>query len=234
MIKSLIKNVFQTAGFQVEWRDRLAESIPANHERSPFLPKVYKQSLRRFLYFHDMVQRASRVEGDIVECGVSIGHGLLLFLLLSEIEGIERNVYGFDSFEGFPAPTAEDGSTHAYQGYYASPPEIVLKVLRDGRVSEEVIRDWVRLRKGFFEATLPSYDGRIALLHLDCDLYTSYKVALEHLYDKVVPGGVIMFDEYGAKEFPGAKEAVDEFFADKPERVEQHRMGKWFTQKVGQ
>ena len=52
------------------------------------------------------------------------------------------------------------------------------------------------------------------MLHLDCDLYESYKISLTNLYDKVVAGGIIMFDEYDDQRWPGARRAIDEFFMD--------------------
>jgi hypothetical protein len=55
-------------------------------------------------------------------------------------------------------------------------------------------------------------------VHLDCDIYESYKTCLDSLYDQVVPGGVILFDEYACPVWPGATRAVDEFFSDKPEK----------------
>ena len=100
-------------------------------------------------------------------------------------------------------------------------------MLRDGRLDEEVIRERIHLIKGWFDKTLPNYEGRIALLHLDCDLYESYKLSLEILYDKVQPGGIIMFDEYGDVRWPGAIKAIDEFFHDKPEIVQRHPKCTW-------
>lgn len=84
--------------------------------------------------------------------------------------------------------------TNCRQRFYANPPDVVLKVLRDGRVPEEVIKMRVRLIKGWFHETVPVYQGQIALLHLDGDLYESYRVPLQHLYSKVARGGVIMFE----------------------------------------
>ena len=73
----------------------------------------------------------------------------------------------------------------------------------------------VEVVKGYFEETIPTSYGSepIAMLHLDCDLYNSYKVCLEGLYDKVAPGGLILFDEYQkTKNWPGASKAIDNFF----------------------
>lgn len=228
MFKSVIKNALRSLGYKIEQIDLLEECIPADYNHSPFLPRIYRGALDRYLYFKDMVETVKSVEGDIVECGVSIGHGALLFTLLSDYVGVPRVYYGFDSFEGFPDPIAKDETTPITgKGFWANPPETVMKVLRDGRLSDEVIRERIRLVKGWFDQTLPTYEGRIALLHLDCDLYESYNLSLHTLYDKVQVGGVIMFDEYLDKRWPGATKAIDEFFRDRPETIQSHPKCTW-------
>lgn len=236
MLKDLVKQLASRAGYRIERRDRLAETIPADYNHSPFLPRVYRGSLDRIMYFRDQLERVANVSGDIVECGVSIGHGALLFLLLSEYIGVERVYYGFDSFEGFPDPVDKDEKTPITgRGFWANPPETVMKVLRDGRLPEAWIDERVRLSKGWFQDTLPKYTGRIALLHLDCDLYESYKYCLETLYERVAPGGIVMFDEYADSRWPGATKAIDEFFAGRVEKVQAHAKCSWkyFVHKAG-
>ncbi len=228
MLKNWIKQAFRYAGLNIERRDRLVETIPADYNHSPFLPRVYRGSLDRYLYFFDQLEKLKGIEGDIVECGVSIGHGALLFLLLSEYLGKERTYYGFDSFDGFPEPVQKDGVTPITgKDFWANPPETVLRVLRDGRIPEDRIRERVRLVKGPFDETLRKYQGKIALLHLDCDLYESYRISLTNLYDKVAKGGIIMFDEYVDHRWPGANKAIDEFFAAKPEKPVPHQKCTW-------
>lgn len=234
-MRTLIQWGLRLAGLRLDRVDRLEETIPADYNHSPFLPRIYRGSLDRYLYFLNLLERVTDIPGDIVECGVSIGHGALLFLLLSEYVGVERTYHGFDSFTGFPEPIDEDEVTPITgKGFWANPPETVLRVLRDGRIPEDTIRNRVRLSKGLFDVTLPRYSGQIALLHLDCDLYESYKSSLEHLYDKVMPGGVIMFDEYDDKRWPGARKAIDEFFRDKQEKPVAHDKCSWkyFVQKI--
>ena len=74
-------------------------------------------------------------------------------------------------------------------------------------------------------------------LHADADLYASYKDILENLYHWVVPGGVIVLDEYmntweNAK-FPGARKAIDEFFQDRERVVRDEIYGKFYVVKSG-
>jgi len=227
-LKPIVKLVLRKLGYKIGKSDPLEETIPADYNHSPFLPRIYRGALDRYLYFKDMVETVRNVDGDIVECGVSIGHGALLFTLFSDYIGRPRVYFGFDSFEGFPDPVEKDETTPITgKGFWANPPDTVLKVLRDGRLSDDLIRSRIRLVKGWFDETLPKYEGRIALLHLDCDLYESYKRSLEILYDKVQPGGVIMFDEYDDKRWPGARKAIDEFFQDKPEKPRAHPKCNW-------
>lgn len=226
--KSFVKRSLRGLGYKIEKIDPLEESIPADYNHSPFLPRVYRGALDRYLYFKDMVEKVRDVDGDIVECGVSLGHGALLFTLFSDYIEKPRTYFGFDSFEGFPDPVEKDEITPIKgKGFWANPPDAVLRVLHDGRLGDELIQERIRLVKGWFDQTLPRFEGRIALLHLDCDLYESYKLSLETLYDKVQPGGAIMFDEYGDTRWPGATKAIDAFFSDKPESIQPHPKCTW-------
>jgi hypothetical protein len=95
-----------------------------------------------------------------------------------------RAVFGFDSFEGLPEHWRESFGP----GMFTT----------GGRLPE--VRPNVRLLKGWFDETLPPFvarhPGPVALLHVDCDLYSSTKCVLEHLGGSLVPGSVVVFDEY--------------------------------------
>jgi hypothetical protein len=214
---------FSTLGLKVSRRDRLEEQIPGDYLQSPYLPRVYRQSLARIMYVRHMFERVKPMPGDIVECGVSIGAGILYWALLCELMATPRTIYGFDSFVGFP-PSGEadrkaDNAFYTRAGDRASPPELVLKVLEDGRVSAEFINQHIRLVRGFFDKSLQQYDGSIALLHLGCDLYESLHTCLAQPYSMVSLGGIVLFDEHNDSNFPGARRAVDEFFCNKPEKT---------------
>ena len=65
---------------------------------------------------------------------------------------------------------------------------------------------------------------RISLLHLDVDLYEPTLVGLKHLYPLVVPGGVVILDEYGHEKFAGESAAFDEYFGDCRPKDEKSRL----------
>lgn len=161
----------------------------------------------------------------------------MIICFLNQQEGAGRQVWAFDSFEGFPEPTVEDASVR-------NPKKGEWKVIATSDLDDILFRlcglpaaakQSLRVTKGYFENTLPSSKvERIALLYLDVDLYGSYKTCLNELYHKVVPGGVILFDEYKQKDtqqvFPGAAKAIDKFLADKPETIEHDsRHDKYFA-----
>lgn len=176
----------------------------------------------RFLYFKRALDMVRELDGDVVECGVGRGESLIDFTILCNQEKRQRKVWGFDSFEGFPEPTEHDTSPrHARKGdvWSNTSMHVVLSALRDAGFSPDYVEANVTLVKGFFDESLGAYTGKaIAVLHLDCDLYASYKGALEQLFPKVVPGGIILFDEYMNSidhlKFPGARKAIDEFLGD--------------------
>jgi predicted O-methyltransferase YrrM len=189
----------------------------------------------RFLFFDDLIMKTRDVPGDIVECGVGEGVSMLLMAHIVHARQLDKQLWGFDSFEGFPEPTPEDESHRAAQkGEWSLPKQQALELLRSHLDDELFFRSHISLIKGFFEDSLGVHKGPIALLHLDCDLYQSYKVCLETLYPKVSPGGIVAFDEYHREGdvWPGAPKAIDEFFADKQvELVKDQLYGKFYVVK---
>ena len=175
---------------------------------------------RRLLHFESLLQRIEGLEGRIVECGVGPGRAIFAFSVLTQHVTRPREIWGFDTFEGMPPPRPEDGTHNAEKGgMWAWRPEQVGASLQLAGISASFIEDKVTFVPGRLQDSLPAYDGGpIAFLHLDVDFYASYKTALELLYEHVVPGGIVAFDEYGQKTWPGATRAVDEFFATRTEQ----------------
>ncbi|EAJ3421897.1 dTDP-6-deoxy-L-hexose 3-O-methyltransferase, partial [Campylobacter coli] len=79
------------------------------------------------------------------------------------------------------------------------------------------------LIKGDINYTIPEYCKinpclKIALLHIDVDIYEPTVTILENMYDKIVKGGIVIFDDYSF--FPGETKAVDDFFRNKDIKLE--------------
>jgi hypothetical protein len=217
-------------------RDLASIALPGTR-----LPPASLHNASRLLYQQRLLAQVEGVDGDVVECGVGRGTTLLFWSVLSFLEGRDRNVWGFDSFRGFPPPTREDESPRrAYEGEWSGQSvESVYEVLLASGLAAEWVRAHVTLVPGFFEDTLERYTGdRIALLYIDADLYRSYRVVLDTLYPKVADGGIVALDEYmGTWEhyhFPGARRAVDEFLAERGAELRRdQRFGKYYLVKEG-
>jgi predicted O-methyltransferase YrrM len=151
-----------------------------------------------------------KIPGAVVECGTARGGSAALLALAMKECGVPRHLWVFDTFEGMPPPSAADPDfefAKAYTGSCRGDLEDVTQLFE--RLN---ILDHTTMVKGRFEETVPVSDtGPIAILHIDGDWYESVKVCLDHLYDRVVPGGIVQIDDYGHWE--GARKAVDEFLA---------------------
>jgi O-methyltransferase len=167
---------------------------------------------------------AAGVAGSFVECGVwRGGSSMAAALTLKRLDAADRDLYLFDTYAGMTRPTEADVD-------YAGIP-----VLRDWPAPEddhgvgavalgEVQRNFattgypsehLHYVVGDVLETIPGQaPEQIALLRLDTDWYESTKHELVHLYPRLVPGGVLIIDDYGHLE--GSRQAADEYFADHP------------------
>ena len=166
-------------------------------------------------YFTRLFQQIQNVEGDIVECGVGGGKSFAILASLIRGERSGRSLWGFDSWGGLPAPVEADIDevSIAKQGVFSemTPDEVQLRLEQMGFYD----LDRIRLVPGELASTLPKAPlDRIALFHVDVDLYQSYLDALKNLWPKLQSGGIVALDEYHDVRWPGAKRAVDEFLVD--------------------
>ncbi len=123
--------------------------------------------------------RQTSVSGHYLEFGVYKG-GSITFI--ANTVGSSKPVHGFDSFLGLQEAWSGDSFSFDLQG-------------RAPKVPGNVV-----LNPGFFADTLPAWleqnPGPAAFIHIDSDLYEPARCVFEHLEDRIVPGTIIVFDEY--------------------------------------
>ena len=222
----------RTLGLEIRRVVRLTD--PSLYPPDP----LFAKTVNRILYFNSLILKVKDLPGAVVECGVGGGRSLVILAALTQLHRQDRKFYGFDTFQGFPEPTARDSVSvtwvETHRRNFPSK-EGVLHFLRNSQLDDELIDSKIRLIPGLFAETLPHYDGGgIALLHLDCDLYESYRDALTSLYNLVVPGGVIAFDEYQVEtRWRGARKAIEEFFDGKTEGIQRSEfVNRYYTIKA--
>ena len=177
------------------------------------------------------------IEGDYVECGTYRGSTLIPTALYSSITGFFKNkkLIGIDTFNGFPVEEHDERDLPSYfkilyqsklitKDHYNKAKKRTNNFKSLSHLKNNYFLDIkeifdicslfpnVSLLKGTFQELTPKFDRKIAILYLDGDLYESYLVCLNNLYQKVTTGGVIIFDEYYSHKYPGARVVVDEFF----------------------
>lgn len=182
------------------------------------------------------------ISGDFVECGVWRG-GSCMAAALSFLQAGKTNVdfFLFDTFAGMPAPSDLDR--------VISTGETAVSVLaRSDRRNSDVwaiapVDDVSRnlaetgypfekfhLVVGKVEETVPQYaPDRICILRLDTDWYESTRHELIHLFPRLAIGGVLIIDDYG--HWAGARQAVDEYFAEHKVRILLNRID--YTGRIG-
>ena len=165
------------------------------------------------------------IPGEIVECGVWRGGSMqAIALTLLEEGAADRELHLFDTFEGMPPPSEHDTrkGVSAAEMLAARDKEhwiwaiAGLDDVQEGMRETGYPTELVHYHQGKVEDTVPDLaPERIALLRLDTDWYESTKHELEHLWDRLSPGGVLIIDDYG--DWDGARLATEEFLRTLPE-----------------
>ena len=166
---------------------------------------------RRWMLYQ-LMRFAKDVPGDTAECGAYEGAGSFMMCRMNALNSnLARQHHVFDSFEGLSAPAAIDGA-HWRPGDLAVGLEQV-----SGNLAEF---SNVVLHKGWIPDRFPEVaDRRFAFVHIDVDLYQPTLDSVAFFYPRMSEGGIILCDDYGFTSCPGATEAINEFLADKPERM---------------
>jgi hypothetical protein len=191
-----------------------------------FAKYTSRQALTRFLARVHIFEKIKNIHGSIIECGVYTGQGLMSWAQLSSIYepvgGVTREIFGFDTFNGFPSVNEVDlkntrGIQHkvgdlavpdAYQDLKTS-----IELFDKNRLLAQfpkvhlIAGDFMETSDRFFAAhphVVP------ALLYLDFDIYEPTKKALEIFYPRMPKGSVIAFDEVNDTAWPGETLAMYE------------------------
>jgi O-methyltransferase len=175
------------------------------------------------------------IPGAVVECGVWRGGSMALAAqTLLEAGDTDRDVWLYDTFDWrWENPGEHDGftlmpdRTRSPLAHPERPDSFV-----EGSSAGDVLAllsatgypvERFRLVPGLVQETVPEQcPEQIALLRLDTDLYDSTRHELEHLYPRLVAGGVLLVDDYG--KLDGATRAVDEYFSTIDEPLLLHRI----------
>ncbi len=185
------------------------------------LRRIYKRfqnytMIPEDLYVDNLVlaKRITNTPGCIIECGVWRGG---MSAGIAEVLGAGRTYFLFDSFEGLPPAEAIDGEAAlewqrrtddpGYHDNCTAADTFAMQAMVMAKCHD------FHLVKGWFDKTVTGFKSPcpIALLRLDGDWYDSTMVCLESLFDQVVPGGIVILDDYYA--WDGCSRALHDFLS---------------------
>jgi O-methyltransferase len=178
---------------------------------------AYPQATRRARPSHyviySMMNSVANLPGDTAECGVFIGTSS--YWICASDRHPDSLHHAFDSFTGLPAPTSNDvPETNDILAFSKGDLSASLETARANLAAF----DFIRFHPGWIPDTLEQVaDRRFSFVHIDVDLYEPTRDAISFFYDRIVPGGILLCDDYGSASSPGARKAFDELIADRPE-----------------
>ena len=176
--------------------------------------------LQRRERFHSLAQlfrKTLALQGWVAECGCFRGlssYVLCRLLKLSDAGFNGRSFRIFDSFQGLSEPRPEDTVPDSdpqadklrhmtRRGQFTAPIELVREALCDF--------PGIAFFPGWIPEAFPDEPAvRYRFVHVDVDVYQTTRDSLEYFYPRLVPGGILVCDDYG---WPGARKAVDDFSA---------------------
>lgn len=162
---------------------------------------------RRFVLW-SMAKSVRDLDGDSAECGVFAGAGSHLICEALRGSGTDHHHRVFDSFEGLSDPDGRDvprrERTQAWQ-----PRDLAVPL---GRVERNLRQHGcVTFHPGWIPERFDDVaDRTFRFVHVDVDLHQPTADSLRFFLPRMVPGGIVLCDDYGSTMCPGAKEAFDE------------------------
>lgn len=146
-------------------------------------------------------RQALRVEGDFVECGCYKGTTAHIIYDVAKLAGSDRRFFLYDLFDG-----AGDVAKH---GMPEHGPQLEEQVRARFAGRENVI-----VTQGPVPTSLQrASPEKIAFMHIDMNNAAAEIGALEALFDRVTPGGVIVLDDYGWIAYKAQQIAERDWFA---------------------
>jgi hypothetical protein len=155
------------------------------------------------------------ISGCIVEIGVWKGGSILSMMLASKTK---RDFHLYDTFEGMTPATSADIDIAGRDASELLETDVFIRCISHLSEVKQNIKENTTIEPYYHVGDILKntyIPDEIAILRLDTDWYESTKHELDTFYNNVVPGGVVIIDDYG--HWQGCKKAVDEFLLNHPE-----------------
>ena len=203
------------------------------------------------LLIHELI-RLNNINGVYLELGTFRGSTLLSCAEASLIFKLNSNLVGLDTFEGFPENTGINNYDHPKHFIQLRKNKLITEThFKNASIRTDNFTSIAHLQSEYFKDIDKIFDrvknysnvslvkseikksgnlilDPIKILFFDCDLYDSYIEGLNIFYERVISGGSIIFDEYFSYKYPGALQAVIDFFKDKDDTLVKYKTQEGF------
>ncbi|MBC8500297.1 MAG: class I SAM-dependent methyltransferase [Nanoarchaeota archaeon] len=220
MNNKFIKDILD-ANINLSWKEKLAVKFTNLFNKNKFFHLQYKKrtmiSVERGINLYHMLNQTvnANIPGEVVELGCYEGITAIIMQKTLDKLKSKKDLHVFDSFQGIPGTDINDGKILKKGAIYTNK-ETLVNNFEKFRTKKPVIHE------GWFDKTLKNLPKKVCFAHLDANLCSSTKLALEKVYPRVSKGGIILIDDYCGQDFnkpynriPGVKKACDEFFSNK-------------------
>lgn len=211
---NLLLTINKSAGFlEDQTFARCLKTIEGSHSYDAYqAPDSIAWRLHALVW---AAQNAEKLEGDFVECGVFKGDFAWVITEMLGWKKIQKTFFLYDSFAGFSPSVSSPEDFPDAPNFFKEAHEIYSDPsLYPGVQARFAHLPNVKVIKGFLPEVLQgTAPGSIAFLHIDLNSPGAEAAALESLFEHVVAGGYIVFDDYGWFAARKQKDAIDAFFA---------------------
>ena len=237
LIKSIIEKPLNLAGYNIEFSKREISSIVSVNKylwepyyKTDHIVNLYNEALKRsgmewsdnyykqlrFYSLHQMVCHVlhQNLTGDFVECGTWKGHSAYIISDILFENDFTGDFHIFDSFEGGLSEKVEkDQNIRVELNQQKIQEESNIFHSTEDEVNSTLSNfNFIHLYKGWIPNRFNEVKTKqFSFVHIDVDLYEPTRDSLNFFFPRLVENGVIVCDDYGLCQFPGAKKAVDEF-----------------------
>lgn len=219
MIKNIIKRLASKYGYEI----RRENSVETYFQKDPIFNALYEEAqihtqmeatdnlLRRQRHYvlNYLLQNINLKSGDVCETGC--WRGLSAYQIAAHIHSLKEDIFFhvFDSFEGLSDIQPVDRYEHDHRD--------IDSIKKQFSCSMDIVKenlkafDFIKYYKGWIpERFVEVKDRTFSFVHIDVDLYQPIFDSFKFFYPRLSTGGIMVFDDYGCIQFPGAKKAIDE------------------------
>ena len=173
---------------------------------------AWPPKMDRYMILWQFLRSVLHLPGELAECGVYKGGTARMIAKTASMMTVDKQLFLLDTFKGLPVPTP-GLDANWQQGDIG---DVTLEKV------QAYLADFsnITFLPGLFSQNFQHIaDQDFCFVHVDADLYQSIRECCEFFYPRMVQGGIILFDDYGFADCPGAKLATDEYFANVPEQL---------------